>query len=60
MPFRLSTSQTPTKAWEYGADLDYWNCAGGFGPSCHDGYGVGYFILGDEISKHFHITTMLF
>ena len=52
MPFKLSTSQTPTKLWEYGAGhLDYWNLVGGFGPGSQDGYGVSYIVLGDDISK---------
>lgn len=51
MPFKLSTSQTPNKVFEVvGANsLNYPLCNGGFGPSCHDGYGISYVIYGDEI-----------
>ena len=49
MPFELSTSQTPNNFAEYGCELDYTSCVGGFAPTAPDGYGIAYCILGDDV-----------
>ena len=46
----LSTSQTPTRSWEYGTQVDFDFASGGFGPGCKEGYGISYIIYGDEKS----------
>ena len=58
-PWRLSTSQTATRP-EYndmGPDLDnVIACGGGFGPVVDDGYGVSYFMNGEN-KIFFHISS---
>ena len=49
MPFLLSTSQTPTAVYDYGADGNYETLCGGFGPTHPDGYGICYDIYGDDL-----------
>ncbi len=51
VPFRLSTSQTPTLALEYGTAADFDYAFGSFCPACSDGYGVSYIIMGDDRSN---------
>ena len=51
MPYKLSTSQTPTRVFDYGADYNYKTTCGGFGPACHDGYGISYVVYGDDLCK---------
>uniref|UniRef100_A0A672JUI8 Carnitine O-palmitoyltransferase 1, liver isoform-like n=1 Tax=Salarias fasciatus TaxID=181472 RepID=A0A672JUI8_SALFA len=57
-PWRLSTSQTPVQQVEL-FDLvnhpEYMSCGGGFGPVADDGYGVSYYIVGENIIN-FHIS----
>ncbi|XP_061911792.1 carnitine O-palmitoyltransferase 1, liver isoform-like isoform X2 [Entelurus aequoreus] len=57
-PWRLSTSQTSLQQVEL-FDLvnhpEYISCGGGFGPVADDGYGVSYYILGDNLIN-FHIS----
>ena len=50
MPFKLSTSQTPTRAAEMGAKVDYNWVIGGFAPVCKIGYGLSYVIMGEDLS----------
>lgn len=58
-PWRLSTSQTPLQQVEL-FDLkrypEYVTSGGGFGPVADDGYGVSYFILGEDFIN-FHISS---
>ncbi|XP_051975584.1 carnitine O-palmitoyltransferase 1, liver isoform isoform X1 [Xyrauchen texanus] len=58
-PWRLSTSQTPLQQVEL-FDLkrhpEYVTSGGGFGPVADDGYGVSYFILGEDLIN-FHISS---
>ena len=58
-PWRLSTSQTATRP-EYndmGPDLDnVIACGGGFGPVVDDGYGISYFMNGEN-KIFFHISS---
>lgn len=51
--FKLSTSQTPNRIYEVVGlnSLNYPMCNGGFGPSCHDGYGISYIIYGDTMGE---------
>lgn len=49
MPFKLSTSQTPTRAAEMGAKVDYNWVIGGFAPVCKTGYGLSYVIMGEDL-----------
>jgi len=53
MPFTLSTSQTPTRIYEYipTEALNFDKLTGAFGPSCHDGYGCSYGFLGDNYAN---------
>ncbi|XP_042200963.1 carnitine O-palmitoyltransferase 1, liver isoform isoform X2 [Callorhinchus milii] len=57
-PWSLSTSQTPLQQVEL-FDLlnhpEYISCGGGFGPVADDGYGVSYFIVGENLIN-FHIS----
>ena len=58
-PWRLSTSQTATRPEynELGPDLDtVIACGGGFGPVVDDGYGVSYFMNGEN-KIFFHISS---
>ena len=58
-PWRLSTSQTATRPEynELGPDLDtVIACGGGFGPVVDDGYGVSYFMIGEN-KIFFHISS---
>ncbi|XP_053196840.1 carnitine O-palmitoyltransferase 1, liver isoform-like [Scomber japonicus] len=58
-PWRLSTSQTPLQQVEL-FDLvnhpEYISCGGGFGPVADDGYGVSYYIYGENLIN-FHISS---
>ncbi|CAG7821013.1 unnamed protein product [Allacma fusca] len=52
-PWRLSTSQTPTRQ----TNLKPTGCwGGGFGPVAADGYGVSYIVAGED-KLYFHITS---
>ncbi|XP_053720643.1 carnitine O-palmitoyltransferase 1, liver isoform-like isoform X1 [Synchiropus splendidus] len=57
-PWRLSTSQTAVQQVEL-FDLvnhpEYISCGGGFGPVADDGYGVSYYLVGDNVIN-FHIS----
>ena len=50
----MSTSQTPQTLYESAGPgaMQYPLCIGGFGPNCHDGYGVSYIILGDDVCTY--------
>ncbi|KAJ7998096.1 hypothetical protein DPEC_G00219020 [Dallia pectoralis] len=58
-PWRLSTSQTPlqqTELFDLANHPELVSCGGGFGPVADDGYGVSYFILGEDFIN-FHISS---
>ena len=54
MPFKLSTSQTPTRTIELNADMDLKWVLGGFAPVCPDGYGVSYVQMGEDMCEYRH------
>uniref|UniRef100_A0A6Q2X7H8 carnitine O-palmitoyltransferase n=1 Tax=Esox lucius TaxID=8010 RepID=A0A6Q2X7H8_ESOLU len=58
-PWRLSTSQTPlqqTELFDLANHPELVSCGGGFGPVADDGYGVSYFVLGEDFIN-FHISS---
>ena len=59
LPFKMSTSQTPTRIWETGIDVEFLSCGGGFGAVCKEGYGVCYIHLGDDLGKNFVGSSFL-
>jgi len=48
---KLSTSQVPTNVGSIGVPLVRERTLGGFGPVCHDGYGLLYVGVGDDLCK---------
>lgn len=57
MPYRLSTSQTPTRLADYDMPLDAQAISGMFAPSCPDGYGICYCVMGEDQSELEHIIS---
>ncbi|CAH1792601.1 unnamed protein product [Owenia fusiformis] len=55
MPDKLSTSQTPTKITD-GWSLEACAIGGGFAPTCGEGYGVSYMIVGEDWIQ-FHVSS---
>ncbi|KAI0237816.1 Carnitine O-palmitoyltransferase 1, liver [Lamellibrachia satsuma] len=56
LPFKLSSSQTPTAVLSFKPDMDQKWWGGGFAPVCDEGYGVSYVFVGDE-NLNINITS---
>jgi carnitine O-palmitoyltransferase 1 len=56
LPMKLSTSQVPTNIGNIGVPLVEESTVGGFAPVCHEGYGLLYDGVGDDLFN-FNITS---